>query len=439
MNDILMFSAALVGLLIVVAVWQRLVDKRAAEQTRHEIAEAERRGSAKPLAQHPQINEWSCIGCGACVRACPEDGVLEVIDGIARIVHGSRCVGHERCAVACPVGAIKVGLGDISGRDDIPRLREDTGESSVPGLFLAGEVSGIALIRHAVRQGTSAVEEIARRIDQLRGRNDGKAVDVAIVGAGPAGLAAALKAIEAGLSYLVIEQEDVGGTILHYPRQKLVMTNPVTLPLYGKINQAEFQKEDLLALWTDVIKKHQVKIKPGIRFTGVTGAAGNFVLDTTAGKLAARSTVLAVGRRGTPRKLEVPGEELSKVSYRLLDAGTYRHRKLLVVGGGDSAVEAAVGLAEQPGNVVHLSYRKEHFVRIKSRNEKKLEEAVQKGRLRLVTKSYVKEISPTTVTLQVDGQPAPLELPNEFVFVFAGGVAPFDLLKAAGVRFGDAS
>ena len=450
-TTILGFIAVLVPLLALIAWFERRAARRLELAALGELDEARTRGSHRPLAQHPQIDPLQCVGCGLCVKACPEDGVLAVLDGIARVVHGSRCVGHGRCETACPVGAIAVGLGAVAERDDVPVLAP-TQESIVPGLYLAGELTGIALIRHAVAQATTAIDAIVARGEGSGAAparpgaalmDDGR-VDVAIVGAGPAGLAAALRCIERKRSHVLIEQEELGGTILHYPRAKLVMTQPVELPLLGRLRKTEYRKEELVELFHEAAQRFPLRLKTRTRVEAVVRVEGDggFAVRWRdalgSGELRARAVVLALGRRGTPRKLGVPGEELPKVAYRLVDAALHRDEDLLVVGGGDSAVEAALALAAQPGNRVTLSYRKEAFFRLKPRNEQRIAATAGSGGVRVLFGSEVIAIEPDRVELRLaaDGGARPLSLPNDHVLVFAGGTPPFELLRAAGVTFG---
>lgn len=396
--------------------------------------EAARLGIDQPTAQYPYIAPGRCIGCGTCVAACPEGDVLGIVGGTATVVNGLKCVGHGKCQEACPVGAIEVGLGDLKSRQDIP-LTDTFFETSVPGLFVAGEVGGLALVKNAVAQGRKVVDRIAQRVKAERGPRADGLLDLVIVGAGPAGLSAALSAAEHHLSYVVLEQEqDLGGTIFHYPRRKLVLVQPVEVPLWGRMKEAEYSKEELLAILQQMHTRFQLRLRFGEKVADVRREAGAFVVRSALGVYRARFVVLALGRRGTPRKLGVPGEEQPKVMYQLQDAESYTAQRVLVVGGGDSAVEAAIGLARQPGNRVTLSYRREKLVRIKRKNEERVQRLIENRLLRPLFGSEVTEILAGHVRLKVGEQPA--EIGNDYVFVFAGGEPPFAFLRQVGVRFG---
>lgn len=394
------------------------------------LKESRRLGIDRPRYQYPQIDASACVGCASCARACPEADVLAVVHGTSVVVNGQRCVGHGRCENACPVGALKVSMGDISSREDIPILTE-CNETTVPGIYIAGELGGLSLIRNAIHQGRMVVENIAAGLEPC---GDGQLNDIAIVGAGPAGLTAALAAMENGLSYILIDENDIGGTILHYPRRKLVMTQPVEIPLYGWLEREEYSKEDLMEIWREAHARFSLDVRAGERVESVRKNGSGFILQTTRGEYRSRRVVLSMGRRGTPRKLGVPGEDLPKVMYRLLDAQSYAGRSVLVVGGGDSAVEAAVGLAKQPGTQVSISYRKSGFFRVKKKNEVSIGELAQRGALKPYFESQVRQISEKSVTLATPG--GPVEIENDYVFVLIGGVPPFKMLQEMGITFG---
>jgi putative YpdA family bacillithiol system oxidoreductase len=396
--------------------------------------EAVRLGVDRPPAQFPFVDPMRCIGCGTCVSACPEGDVLGIVGGAATVVNGLRCVGHGRCEVACPVGAIEVGLGDLKSRKDIPIL-DPWQQTTVPGLFVAGELGGLALVKNAIGQARKVVDRLASLAPAARRAAGGDVVDLVIVGAGPAGLTAAAAARERGLSHVVLEQEgDLGGTIFHYPRRKLVLVQAVDVPILGQLREGEYAKEDLLAVFQDVCRRGQLRIRFGERVHAVERHDGVFSVRSNSGVTLGRFVVLALGRRGTPRKLGVPGEELPKVMYQLADAESYAGQRILVVGGGDSAVEAALGLARQRGNRVTLSYRREKLVRIKKKNEQKIAEALASRHIEAAFGTEVEAIEAAAVRLKVPG--GVRELPNDYVFVFAGGEPPFELLRQMGVRFG---
>jgi thioredoxin reductase/ferredoxin len=393
--------------------------------------------SEGPKAQHPKIALDACIGCGGCVTVCPEGDVLALIDGKATIVNGHKCIGHGLCAEACPVGAITMVMAKPSAGADMPVINEEY-ETNVGNLFIAGELGGLALIKNAVNQGRDIIDVIARRAAASAGGNghNGHGVlDVVIVGAGPAGISASLRAAEHGLKAITLEREEVGGTVSKYPREKLVMTSPVEFPLYGKFHKTTLSKEELLKFWEKVIGRTDLNIHTGEAVDTVKKEGdGLFHVKTAHAEYQSRAAVLALGRAGTPRKLGVKGEELPHVLYRLIEADHYKNMNILVVGGGDSAIEAAMGLALQDGNRVTISYRKGEFGRLKDRNTKRIEEQIRLGKIEVLFNSMPSEFRVGSVVIDCGGQIR--ELPNDYVWIFAGGTPPSDFLKAAGIAFG---
>lgn len=401
--------------------------------------DARERGALEARLEHPWIDRSRCIGCGSCVRACPEGGVLAVVHGQASIVQGSRCVGHGRCAEECPVGAIALTLGDRSLRHDLPALDEGLQAVGRPGLWLAGEVTGYALIRTAVDQGRRAVQAVAARMRSAGALPPAAAAssidDLIIVGSGPAGLSASLEAHRLGLRFRTLERDTLGGTVARYPRRKLLMTRALELPLGGSIEARGYRKEELMKLWQDLAAKYQLPILEGVCVEGIDAEhEGLSRVRTDSGDFLTRNVVLALGRRGIPRSLGVPGEDRLKVAYSLIDAQAYTGRSLLVVGGGDSAVEAALCLAAQDGNQVHLSYRREAFFRLRARNELRILEAMREGKVVVHFGSELLSIEEQSVRLRMaDGQEC--ELANDEVFLMLGGEPPFAMLAQAGVSF----
>lgn len=409
------------------------------EKLRHQRAqEAAKRGTLRsdgPQSQHPHIDTTACIGCATCTTVCPEGDVLAMLGGQAVIVNGYKCVGHSLCAEACPVGAITMVTASPSVSANLPQLTPEY-ETSIPNLFIVGELGGLALIKNAVNQGRDCMDTIAARVPALhKSKSNPDVLDVLIVGAGPGGISASLRAIQLNLNYVTVDEGEMGGTVAKYPRQKLVLTSPVELPIYGKFRKTELSKEELLGIWNEILRKVDFKFHKGEKVEEVKKCEdGIFTVRTPKGLYRAHTVILAIGKGGTPRKLGVKGEDLPKVMYRLIETDHYVNKKILVVGGGDSAVEAAMGLAHQPGNQVTLSYRKEAFTRLKDRNEKRMQEFLQKGKLRVLFNSIPAEFKPASVVLDVKGQSQ--EIPNDFVWIFAGGEPPTAFLTKIGVRIG---
>ncbi len=429
---------AFLGLLVLVGLWELAARRAHNRHWREELNESQRIGTHKPLSQHPHIDAHRCIGCGCCVRVCPE-GVLAIIEGTAHLIHASQCVGHAYCEQVCPVAAITVGLGDISLRSDIPILTENL-ETSVRGIFIAGELGGMALIRHGINQGVQVVNEIAHRI-----RNSGPerelagVADVLIVGCGPAGIAATLRARQLDLMYITIDRDGLGGAVRKYPHNKITMTQPVEMPLHGHLRNTRYRREELLQLWEDLFSRLDIKVRHGEEWTDVRALPdGTLESKTSKGTIISRYVILALGRRSTPLRLGVPGEELPHVFYHLEDAGAYSDQPLLVVGGGDSAIEAAIALAQKPGNRVTLSYRRSQFFRVRRKNLESLNQVRRKGQLEVIFNSQVKRIEPDRVVLTVRyrHRQAEKDLPASAVFVLIGGAPPLGLLRRMGIHFG---
>jgi thioredoxin reductase (NADPH) len=384
-------------------------------------------GLMEPPSLHPVVDVTRCIGSSACVKACPE-AALGIINNKAELINAAHCIGHGACLPACPVEAIKLVFGTEKRGIDIPHVNPNF-ESNVPGIYIAGELGGMGLIRKCAEQGRQAMDTIRAAI-----KAGAQEYDVVIVGAGPAGIAAGLGAMQSKMKYKLIEQEEsLGGAVFHYPRNKIAMTAPVKLPIIGKVKMTEISKEKLLDFWNAVVKKTGLQIAFRERMEAIEKIDAGFVVKTAASSYKTSAVLLAIGRRGTPRKLNVPGEESSKVVYRLIDPEQYKGQRVLVVGGGDSALEAAVAIAEQKGSKVTLSYRSEAFSRVKEKNRSAVQAAEQKGRLRVMLKSSPTEIKPDRVTLKLDDKS--VDIHNDAVIVCAGGELPTPLLKKIGVMF----
>ncbi len=402
----------------------------------YEVVAAEEAAAEAPEdegAVHAIVRADVCVGCAACVPVCPVDGAIRMRGKLA-VVDLSLCVGHGHCAEACPVGAIHVGAGSAR-RVEVPRVGPDF-QTNVPGLYVVGELGGRGLIKNAINEGKIAAECAVEALadDPVPDPSAGRVYDLAVVGSGPAGLSAALEAKRRGADYLVLEQGSLADTIRKYPRQKLLLAEPVTVPLYGDLWIADATKEALLETWQAIVDSTQLQVRTHHRVEGLQRLDdGTFELQVTDGaRFRARRVILALGRRGTPRRLGVPGEELGKVLYDVVEMEAFAHARVLVVGGGDSALESAVGMANQPGADVILSYRGDSFPRAKSRNVEKLETAEREGRLRVLRRSHVRAIHEDRVEIEVDG--SRVTEANDFVVIRIGGEAPYAFLQRIGVE-----
>ncbi len=385
-------------------------------------------GMTEPASLHPVIDYAKCIGCGSCVTACPEfpeHKVLGLIDRKAHLTSPTDCIGHGLCQKACPQNAITLVFGTEKRGVDIPVVNGEF-ETNVPGIFIAGELGGMGLIRNAIIQGKQAVEYIYKR------KRVGADLDLVIIGAGPAGFSASLQAKKSGLKTVTLEQESLGGTVFQFPRGKIVMTAPVELPLFGLVKFRETSKEKLLEFWRGIEQKANLKINYQEHVESISKQGSGFIIKTSLAEYQTSSVLLTIGRRGTPRKLGVPGEELPKVVYRLINPEQYIGQHVLIVGGGDSALEAATSIAEQPNTQVILSYRGAAFSRAKAKNRKKVDAAVNRGSLEVIFNSNVREITAETVSLDT-GQDI-RELQNDAVIINAGGILPTGFLKSTGIE-----
>jgi thioredoxin reductase len=235
------------------------------------------------------------------------------------------------------------------------------------------------------------------------------------------------------MRFATIEQDTLGGTVAHFPRGKLVMTRPAELPIVGMMKITETTKEKLLEFWQDVEAKTALKINYSERVESINKAEDgkSFDVETSKAIYRTRAVLLTIGRRGTPRQLGVAGEEQSKVVYRLIDPAQYQGMHVLVVGGGDSALEAAHSIADMPGSSVSLSYRSAAFSRAKPKNREKVERYAKEKRIRLLMPSQVKAIHGDAVDIEYDGKLHKLK--NDAVIVCAGGILPNGFLKEIGI------
>jgi thioredoxin reductase (NADPH) len=426
-ENILIYSCVLILCVTVVVVYLRKKN-RASKIVEEKVRIAKESGMHEPISLHPYIDVDKCIQIGACIKACHEHDILGIIDGKATLINASQCIGHGACFLACPTGAISLRIGTEKRGVELPEIGDDF-ETNVPGIYIAGELGGMGLIRNAVEQGKQATENIAKTIK----RNIKVSYDLIIIGAGPAGISAGLTAKKLGLSFLLLEQDSLGGTVFTFPRKKIVMTAPMNLSLYGKVKLYETSKAELLDLWQRVLAKNNIQVNENSKVESILCEDGIFKVTTLKGdQFTSETVLLAIGRRGTPRKLNVPGEISEKVAYRLLEPELITDKDVIVVGGGDSAIESALLLADE--NRVILSYRNEVFNRIKPGNSLALSKAREEGKLDVRLSTNLINIEDEYVTLSVGKNGESVKLKNDLVYIFAGGELPTQFLEKAGIK-----
>jgi thioredoxin reductase/NAD-dependent dihydropyrimidine dehydrogenase PreA subunit len=426
-EDILIYSVAILLCIVVVAIYLRKKSKES-RIVEEKIKRAKEDGLHEPVSLHPVVDVNSCIQTGACIAACPEHDILGIRNGKATIINASQCIGHGACFHACPTEAISLRIGTEKRGVELPHVSQNF-ETNVPGIFIAGELGGMGLIKNAVEQGKQAVDNIVKTFN----KNHKADYDLIIIGAGPAGISGALTAKKNGLKFLLLEQDTLGGTVFTFPRKKIVMTSPMDLPLFGKIKLFETTKAELLDLWQTVLKKNEISVSENSKVESISSEEGIFKVTTIIGdSYSSARILLSIGRRGTPRKLNVPGELSEKVAYRLLEPEDISGKHIMVVGGGDSAVESALLLADQ--NHVILSYRNEVFNRIKPLNSIALNKAVAQGKLEVRLKTNLQSIGDDTIRLQINDKGESVELQNDLVYIFAGGELPTQFLEKAGIK-----
>ncbi len=434
-EQIVIYGGVALLCVVVVVIYLRR-QKKASLQVEEKIEKAKKEGLFEPVSLHPVVDVNSCIQTGACILACPEKDILGIRNGKATTINASRCIGHGACFHACPTHAISLCIGTEKRGIELPHVDEHF-ETNIPGIYIAGELGGMGLIKNAVEQGRQAVENITRSLKKGHKAD----YDLVIVGAGPAGIAGSLTARKNNLRFMTLEQDTLGGTVFTFPRSKVVMTTSMDLPLFGKLKLHETSKSELLDIWHRALSKNNIQVDENTKVETVEVHNGHFRVKTNQGHdVSAARVLLSIGRRGSPRKLNVPGENSEKVAYRLLEPEMIHGKNVLVVGGGDSAVESALLLAGQ--NKVTLSYRREAFQRIKPKNNERIRDAMDLGRVDVKFNTNVVAIEKERVLLKNGKPDGNISVPNDLVFIFAGGELPTDFLQKIGLnitkKFGEA-
>ena len=426
LENIFIYGTVALLTLIIFYIYNRS-NKKQSENTLEKIQKAKEFGFHEPVSLHPVINADICIGSAACIKACPENDILGLVNEKGTTINASHCVGHGACFHACPVEAITLVMGTEQRGVELPHVNQNY-ETNIRGVYIAGELGGMGLIKNAVEQGKKAMQNIIETLPRKRLAQ----YDVIIIGAGPAGISATLLAAKNKLKFLTIEQDSLGGTVFSFPRNKVVMTSPMELPLHGKIFLKETSKSELLSIWMEVLNRNNISINENEKVLEITKVKNYFEIRTNQDKYTSTKVLLAIGRRGSPRKLNVPGENKEKVYYRLLEPELINNKNILIVGGGDSAIEAALLLAESKNNQITLSYRSASFTRAKPKNLEKINNAINEKKVKVIYNSNVLKIDDDFVELQ--SKDDTIKIKNDLVYIFVGGELPNKFLRKIGVN-----
>jgi thioredoxin reductase (NADPH) len=452
-----------------------------------------------PSFPRPVIDPLLCIGCHACVEACPHDVIAITADGVAAPVNVDQCVEDTSCQVECPTSpkaCVVVYTSKKIPERQVPN-RDQQFMTNVPGIYLIGDVSGVPLIKNAINEGAQVIEYVKAELAQAGAQTQAD-YDVAIIGMGPAGLSAAVSAKQQGLRYLALEQDQVAATIENtYGKGKFVFYKPDTvearggLPLFtDPLKREGNYKEPMLNAWQATLKREAVKINERESCKDIQRENGVFRIRTEKGALkepasyTARKIILAIGNRGTPMLLKVPGEDLkimvetvglfcancgtrapnrrafcakcgepmptvtiedSKVQYKLNDPQDYIGKKCIVVGAGNSAIEVAVALTGferqgsqvnfAPGTEVTLVIRSDLKGDLKLGNKMNFYDCLDAGKIKPYYGATIKQIEPDRVILENAKTKAELAtIPCDYIFALIGGDKPISFLEKLGIE-----
>lgn len=373
---------------------------------------------------YPAINKSLCVGCGTCVLACKNKKTLYVIDGKSTLVNPLTCDCCGECEKACPMGANQLIEYGKKMKVQMPDTDENF-ETNIKGIYIIGSLAGAGLIKEAINQGRLVLNHIMKDVFP------DKVPQVLIIGSGPAGLSALLSCQKFGLPATCLEKEETANTIKNFPKKKVVMAEPVEMPLYGPLWIGHTTKEKLLAVWSKILRATKAPVTTGARLEKIEKNGDRFIVSASGREYVCDKIVLALGTRGEPRKLNVPGETQQKVFYALLDANEFAGSNVAIVGAGDSALESALALLNV-GCRITLVVRRDGFPRAKDSNREKITAAIEQKRVQAFFNSTIMEIKPKSLVISTPQKN--LEIENDFVFVLVGGELPFRLLEKIGIR-----
>lgn len=428
LEQILVYGFVFLLCAVIIVIYLRKKNKTSLEIEK-KVVIAKEEGLYEPVSLHPYIDLNTCIGSAACVVECPEKDILGIVDGKATVINTSNCVGHGACFHACPVEAITLRIGTESRGVDLPHINQNF-ETNIKSIYIAGELGGMGLIKNSVEQGQQAIENIVKSKKPSKER----VIDVIIIGAGPAGISATLASKKHGLSSVTLEQDSLGGTVYTFPRAKIVMTSPMNLPLHGKVKLYDTSKDELLKLWKKVILENDIEIKENTKVENIIPQQDDtFKIVTANGdEYIGNNVLIAIGRRGSPRKLNIPGEISTKVAYRLLEPERTSGKNIIVVGGGDSAMESAMLLKDD--NNVTLLCRNDNFTRSKPKNRELISVAIEDKSMQVIFNSNLISINDESCIYKVDGKEESKQVKNDLIYIFAGGELPTKFLEKPGVK-----
>ncbi|HLN55116.1 MAG TPA: NAD(P)-binding domain-containing protein [Bacteroidales bacterium] len=422
LNASLYFIVAMIFIAgVVLYLWR--TDSSVAAKT--SSAEAEDEETSEPATLRPSINEVKCIGCGLCVDACPEN-VISLMNARAHVADYSLCLGHGACFQNCPFDAIILRAGMDKRGENIPHVYENF-ESLERGIFIAGELGGMGHMKNASKQAIQAVDNISRSLRD----NHNADYDLVIVGAGTAGLSAALEAKKKNLRFIVLEQDTIEMSVANYPRKKVSGTVTLDLPLAGTVTIKNATKKQLREMWQDIFLKYRIPVQENCKVTSVI-RLNNFFNIISADRQNYTTTflLLTIGRRGSPRKLNIPGENLEKVSYSLSSPENISRKNILIAGSGNPAIQAAVLLSER--NSITVVCPDDQPGRLTPLNLKSLEKAITRGRILIHYKSRLISIDEKSAVISAEN--GIIKLNNDLVYIFAGGELTSEFLERAGIR-----